>query len=390
MSRYENRPLLSTFRDSSSSRRDVLRYGAALGTTGWLTGCMSQNAAGPQPTSLSSGLDQLIRDASKEHSLNTIALPPDFVNYGTIMNTYEKKFGLHIVRGSPNASSAEQLSAVRMLKGAGRAPDVVDIGPPFALQAVGDSLTARYKVSTWDSIPSELKHPEGRWVGDYWGVIGWGVNADAVGGTTPRTWHDLLDAIYKGKVALDGDPRESGSAFAAVFSAALANGGSLDDIEPGIDFFSEMKKAGTFIPVNATPATALQGETPVMISWDYGLMSLADELRGKIDWQVYIPKDGIFGNYYCQAINRNAPHPLAARLWQEFLFSDEGQLLWLKGYAHPARYADMRSRGVIPKKVLDRLPLDSSYQGLQFPTARQTKAAIAVVRDNWSSKVANR
>jgi putative spermidine/putrescine transport system substrate-binding protein len=81
---------------------------------------------------------------------------------------------------------------------------------------------------------------------------------------------------------------------------------------------------------------------------------------------------------------------LAARLWQEFLFSDEGQLLWLKGYAHPARYADMRSRGVIPKKVLDRLPLDSSYQGLQFPTARQTKAAIAVVRDNWSSKVANR
>jgi putative spermidine/putrescine transport system substrate-binding protein len=127
-----------------------------------------------------------------------------------------------------------------------------------------------------------------------------------------------------------------------------------------------------------------------MISWDYGLMSLADELRGKIDWQVYIPKDGIFGNYYCQAINRNAPHPLAARLWQEFLFSDEGQLLWLKGYAHPARYADMRSRGVIPKKVLDRLPLDSSYQGLQFPTARQTKAAIAVVRDNWSSKVANR
>ena len=57
-----------------------------------------------------------------------------------------------------------------------------------------------------------------------------------------------------------------------------------------------------------------------------------------------IPKDGVYGTYYAQAINAKAPNPYAARLWQEFLYSDQGQLLWLKGVLAPGSVPDLAKR----------------------------------------------
>ena len=59
------------------------------------------------------------------------------------------------------------------------------------------------------------------------------------------------------------------SAVAGVFSASMANGGSLNNIGPGIDFFAQLKSAGNFIPIQATPQTIASGQTPVTIDWDY-------------------------------------------------------------------------------------------------------------------------
>ncbi|HXF36724.1 MAG TPA: ABC transporter substrate-binding protein, partial [Actinomycetota bacterium] len=270
-------------------------------------------------------LDDLIAAAQGEGALNTIALPPDWANYGEMMQTFQTTYQIRITNASPNASSAEELEAVKSLAGQDRAPDVLDVGPPFALQAKDEGLVAAYKVSTWDTIPDELKDPDGYWVGDYWGVVAFGANTDVVQ-NVPASWADLLKPEYKGQVALNGDPRESGSAFAAVYAAALANGGSLDDITPGIDFFAELADSGNFIAVDATPGSVAKGETPITIDWDYLQIAYGDEFAGQITWQVSVPTDGVFGNYYCQAINKDAPHPFAARLWQEFCYSDEGQL----------------------------------------------------------------
>jgi len=331
-------------------------------------------------------LDDLIAAAKGEGTLNTIALPPDWANYGEMMQTFQTKYGIRINNASPNASSAEELEAVKSLAGQERAPDVLDLGPPFALQAKDEGLVAAYKVSTWDTIPDEIKDPDGYWVGDYWGVIAFGANTDVVQ-NVPQSWQDLLKPEYKGQVALNGDPRESGSAFAAVFAAALANGGSLDDITPGIDFFAKLAKIGNFIAVDATPGSVAKGETPITIDWDYLQIAYGDEFAGQITWQVSVPSDGVFGNYYCQAINADAPHPFAARLWQEFCYSDEGQLIWLKGYTHPARFQDMSARGVIPQELLDKLPPAQSYENVSFPNADQTEAATKIVQEQWGEKV---
>jgi putative spermidine/putrescine transport system substrate-binding protein len=68
----------------------------------------------------------------------------------------------------------------------------------------------------------------------------------------------------------------------------------------------------------------------------------------------------------------------------EYLYSDEGQLLWMKGYCHPIREADMRDRGVIPADLADKLP---DVSGAVFPTVAQLDAAKTLITTNWDSAV---
>ena len=109
---------------------------------------------------------------------------------------------------------------------------------------------------------------------------------------------------------------------------ALSQGGSADDIAPGVEFFRKLKEAGNFLPVDPTPATIESGQTPVVIDWNYINATETEKLPS---WQVVVPPNAAVAGYYYQAINKDAPHPAAARLWQEFLYSDEGQNLFAVG-----------------------------------------------------------
>ncbi|GGJ71096.1 ABC transporter substrate-binding protein [Deinococcus aquiradiocola] len=328
----------------------------------------------------------LVNAAKKDGSINTIALPPDWANYGEIMDSFQKAYGLKLTNASPDASSAEELQAIRSLKGQRRAPDVVDVGPAFAIQGTTEKLFTPYKPSTWASIPASAKDKDGYWVGNYFGVISFGVNKSIVK-NVPKTWADLLKPEYKGQVALNGNPLSAQAAFSAVWSAALANGGSLDNIQPGIDFFAKLKANGNYIPVGATPATVQTGQTPIVADWDYLNLGYSKQFAGKVEWTVTVPSDGVYGSHYATAINASAPNPSAAKLWEEFILSDAGQLMFLKGYAHPIRFNDMVKRGVIGKDILATLPDAAVYQNVKFATPAQVKKAQDVLKAQWAAKV---
>ena len=378
------------------TRRDFLKKSAAAGVSittlpALLAACSgggdTEGGGAKVPKSgKEMSMDKLIAAAKEEGTLNTIALPPDWSNYGEVMETYQRKYGVRIQNANPNAASADEHEAAKALKGQERAPDVFDVGASFAPEGKKDGLYAQYRNSKWDTIPDFMKDPEGYWVGDYYGVIAFGINKDIVK-NSPQDWEDFKRPEYEGQVALNGDPRSSSSAFSGVYAAALANGGSLDDIGPGIDFFADLKQRGNLIPVSVTPATIQNGQTPITIDWDYLDLGYGDALEGQVAFEVLVPPSGVFGNFYVQAINSDAPHPFAARLWQEFLYSDEGQLLWLEGYSHPARFEDMQKRGVIPQKLLDKLPPPEPYEKVQFPTQKQTDAATAQIKEEWGAKV---
>jgi putative spermidine/putrescine transport system substrate-binding protein len=378
--------------EEGMSRSSMLRRSAAaafgltiLGSSGTALAARARVGAAPPGTMTAAGLPALIKAAKKEGSLNTIALPPDWANYGEIMSTFQKKYGIKISNSNPDGSSAEENQAVASLKGDSRAPDVVDDGPAFAISGAGQGLWAKYKNSHFNTIPRSMKDTRGYWVGDYWGAISIGYNSSLVS-TPPKTWKDLLKSDYKGKVALNGSPLTSGSAVAAVFSAAIANGGSLNDVGPGIDFFAQLKKVGNFIPVQSTPQTVTSGQTPISIDWDYLNLAYVKESPAA-HWKVNVPSDGVYGAYYCQAINATAPHPNAARLWQEFLYSDQGQLLWLKGFSHPARFQDLAARKAIPKNLLAALPSASIYANVKFANSAQQTKAKNLIAQQWPTKV---
>ena len=342
--------------------------------------------ADPPLRGTKANLKQLVAAAKKEGKLNVIALPPDWANYGEIISTFSKKYGIKITSDNPNGSSSEENQAIVSLKGDPRAPDVVDVNPTFAVAGTVAGLYSRYYVSNYASVPRAMKDTRGLWTGDYYGSITIGYNANLVK-TPPKSFADLLKPLYKNQVALNGSPLTSGSAIAGVFAAALSNGGSLSNVSPGVDWFQKARQAGNFIPVQTTPQTVASGQTPISIDWDYNNFAYVKEFPQSA-WKVVIPSDGQYGGYYCQAVNATAPHPWAARLWQEFIYSDQGQLLYLKGYAHPARFADLVARKAIPKALTKSLPASwLNAKGAKFASLGQQNRAKVVINTEWPAKL---
>ena len=356
----------------------------ACGSSSGAGSAASTKAASAKSAADLGGMDALVSAAKAEGTLNVITLPRTWANYGALMDGFTAKYGIKITDANPDGSSQDEINAVKQLKGQDRAPDVLDLGSSFALSAASANLLAPYQVASWKDIPDAQKDTDGRWFNDYGGYISIGYDASRVK-TAPASFADLAKPDYKGMVALNGDPTKAGAAFAGVYAAALAKGGNLDNIQPGIDYFGQLKKSGNFIPVGATQATIQSGQTPITIDWDYLQVSAAKTLAGKVDWKVVVPSDGLYANYYSQAISASAPHPAAARLWEEYLYSAEGQNLFLKGAARPATLTAMQAAGTVDKTALAALPQVSG--NTTFPTQAQQDKAKQAIADNWAKTV---
>ena len=170
-----------------------------------------------------------------------------------------------------------------------------------------------------------------------------------------------------------------------VFASGLATGGSLDDAQAGLDFFAELAESGNLVPVIAESGTVSSGETPISIRWTYNALANRDANADIADIQVVVPSDtGRYAGIYVQGISAYAPHPNAAKLWMEFLYSDQGQNLWLDGYCHPIRYEALVAADAVPQEQLDRLP---DVEGAYFPSLDQITAASELITTQWDSVV---
>ncbi|MEO3759594.1 extracellular solute-binding protein [Mycobacterium sp. B14F4] len=324
------------------------------------------------------GMEGLVEAAKSEGELNVIALPPDWANYGAMIKAFTDKYGIKVNSAQPDASSQDEINAANQQKGRSSAPDVFDLGQSVAL--ANTSMFAPYQVATFDDIPAAFKDPDGTWVNDYGGYMSIGFDSAKVPPVT--SVDDLLKPEYRGKVALNGDPTQAGAAFSGVLMVALSQGGSADDIAPGVEFFRKLNDAGNFLPVDPTPATIESGQTPVVIDWSY---TNAAETKKLPSWQVLVPPAHAVAGYYYQAINKDAPHPAAARLWQEFLYSDEGQNLFALGGVRPVRADTMMIDGKLDKAAIASVPVIDGP--VTVPSPQQTEAATKYLSQNWAQAI---
>ncbi|MEI6363145.1 MAG: ABC transporter substrate-binding protein [Actinomycetes bacterium] len=334
-------------------------------------------------------VDQIAAKAKEEGNVNLIALPDTWANYAGILKSFRDTYGLEAPVATPDASSADELTAIKTLAGQPDKPDSIDIGPSFVEQAKSEGAIEPYKTTNWAEIPDNLKDPAGNWVGAYYGIMSIASNSTLVK-NPPKTWADLKKPEYKGQVTLNGDPRQAGAAFAAVVAASLANGGSYDDLMPGIQYFADLKKSGNLQVIDVTPAAMVSGDVPIALDWTYNFPGVVSQMKDAgFDLNVTIPTDGLYGSYYAQSVVKDAVHPCAARLWLEHITGDEGALGYLAGGAIPARYAALDAAGKITADMKKSLPSADLISKITFPTAAQTEAMKKQLTDNWGPMVAD-
>ena len=338
------------------------------------------------PAEGAANMDELIAAAQAEGMLTTIALPHDWCNYGAVIEGFKTKYGIEVNELDPGAGSGEELEAIRANKDnpGPQAPDVVDIGLAFGPEAKDEGLLQPYKVSTWDEIPDDAKDPDGYWYGDYYGVLSFMTNADVVD-TPPAEYADLLKPDYNGQVALSGDPLTSNAAALTVWAAGLSTGATGEEAaRAGLEYFKQLNEAGNFVPIDASPTMAGTGETPILIDWSYNSIASDVSFAGNPEIETTVPTQGSIAGVYVQGISAYAPHPNAAKLWMEYLYSDEGQLGWANGFCYPIRFESMRAAGTIPEDLLAQLP---STEGAFFPTIDEINSAKKIITDEWLNVV---
>jgi putative spermidine/putrescine transport system substrate-binding protein len=336
-------------------------------------------------------MDDLAAAAKKEGQLTTIALPHDWCGYGAVIDGFKKKYpGITVNELNPDAGSGDEIQAIIANKDntGPQAPDVIDVGLSFGPSAKDQKLIQPYKVSTWDSIPDSAKDADGYWYGDYYGVMALLVNDDLVT-NPPKTWADLQKPEYANQVANSGDPRVAAQAIMAISAAGMSTGAKpgADAAKAGLDYFAKLNKSGNFVPVIGKAASLAQGTTPIVMNWDYNALAWRDGFNGNPKAEVIVPSDSVVAGVYVQAISAYAPHPNAAKLWMEYLYSDEGQIGWLAGYCHPIRFNDLAKNNKVPQDLLAKLPDPALYAKAVFPTLDEQKAASAEITKNWDSVV---
>ena len=361
------------------------RAAVALAAFAIVTACgsvttVSSNGVNPSTATSAAafgGMSGLIAAAKKEGQLNVIALPPDWANYGAIISGFTAKYGIKVNSANPNGSSQDEVNAVREQGGTSRAPDVLDIGMAVAL--ANTALFAPYEVTEWNDIPAPQKDANGLWYQDYGGYMSIGYDSSKF---TITSVQDLLKPEFKGAVALNGDPTKANAALNGVMMASLANGGSLDNIAPGVAFFHKLNQLGNFVPIQATTATVKNGTTPVVFDWDYLSAAHGQDVPS---WKVFVPPNAVLGGYYAQAISKTAPDPAAARLWEEYLYSAAGQNLWLQGGARPVEMAAMTTAGTLNQTYAAALPPVNGTPVFLSPS--QATSAAAYLNSNWAQAI---
>lgn len=369
-------------RFDSIDRRHVLRAGLAAGSSLALGAISTRRSLAQDEAPLAvdaSDLEALIAAAQQENRVDSYGAPDEWANFGEIWAAFGEKYG--IIEHLDTDLDSAQTVAKFLAEKDNPISDIGAIGILFAPTAIQLGVAAPFKVEGWDEIPDWAKDPDGRWVAQYSGTIGFWVNTDLVD-PVPRTWQDLLQPDYRNMVTMF-DPRQAATGNFAVIAAAFATGGNERDVAPGIAFFQALNAAGNLKATSPTLANVQTGEAAIVCAWDFVGLGYKVALEGQAPLEIVIPEDGTVIGADVSVINTFAPHPNAARLARNFMLSPEGQTIFATGFATP-----VRPSVEIPAEVKAVRPPDEAYAAARTVSDWAAATASAQhIAQVWGSEV---
>jgi putative spermidine/putrescine transport system substrate-binding protein len=351
-------------------RRGFLKYSTVFSSGVLLSQLVSCSSDQPQPQTVG-GADAwakppdaaLAKEQVKEFI--TYGMPDDWANYGEVRKKFAAKYGFEFKHQDTDMSSLEEITKFDAEKSNPKAM-MADIGMLYGALAEKKGVVPSYLPPNASVLPAGFKGATGGWIATLVGVPAIVVNTDVIQ-NVPKTWEDLAKPEYLGKIGAI-DPTKSGTAATSLLAWVYASGGDEGNMAPGVDLAKKI--VANFASAEGNAQTLEKGEVPIQIKYDYNCSAAAAKVKAKgIKAEVVIPGVSI---YAPSALMLNKFHTSkmdAAKLFMEYVLSDEGQEIFAKFGARPIRY------------VLGDLKLSDAAKANWLPEAQYSK--VQQVKD-WT------
>lgn len=318
---------------------------------------------------LYTGEKALYEAASKEGLVVSFDTGPTWANWAAQFAAFKKRYPA-VEMTYNDIGSAATVIALDKSRNRPQA-DTAYYFAASAIDAMAKDVVAPFKPVNFDKLPDVFRAPDGKWFTIHSLTIAFVVNKKLVK-EVPQSWADLLKPEYKNTVVYL-DPRSTGVGQVLTFGAAYANGGSVDNVQPGIDYLGKLHQAGSVLRVVGTTPYAqfVKGEIPVWISYENdGLKAkYVDGLGDQV--AVVIPKEASVAAPYGISLVKNGPNPNAGKLWLNFIMTDMGQGIFAQGFVRPS------VPGIkLPADVAEKLPPAPQVHPLDVQKAAAKKAEI--------------
>ena len=362
----------------TTRRRLLLGSGAAIGST--MAGCMGNSSGGNQGgTTGGSGdsydvgygdYEATVRSSQfpSEEQLYIYCVQSGWMNWPSVMESFKQKYGVEL--NDNDRSSGEALQDARS-NAQNPTHSAFNGGYSYALQAMDDGLTQAYKPANWDKVPETAKTENGHCTGTRKVTTALTYRKDLFeerGLEEPETWEDLLHPDIMQDLALQTPQAAVG--LAAALSINNARGGSLDDVQPVIDYYNQIQDGGAEFTDNFL-AQFTRGEYGSFIRYDYSGLDLKYNNDDLDESNVGVAllggengNQGAFNALYGYALLANAPNAEAAKLFMDYVLSIEGQQHFTDAYVRPIRAPEM--------ELPDEFPPQSRYDETEFTIDQQT------------------
>jgi iron(III) transport system substrate-binding protein len=266
--------------------------------------------------------DQALIDAARrERSVTwyTTAIVDQFVR--PAVAAFEGKYGVKV--DYARASTAElELRVINEARAGRMLADLIDgTTVPIVLRQQG--LIERWIPAT--DLPARYVDPDGYWLACNEYVLATGYNSDLVPrGGEPKTWEDLLDPRYRGKMAWNTKPSSSsGQGFVGNILMAMGE-------EKGRAYLAKLGKqdiAGMTVTARQVLDTVIAGEFSIGLQIFNNHASISARKGAPVGWLKLEPALAVV---LPMALTKGSPHPNAGKLLFDFIMSDEGQTIMAK------------------------------------------------------------
>jgi iron(III) transport system substrate-binding protein len=291
----------------------------------------------------------LIAEAKKEGSL-TIYTSITPANLDLLRADFEKKYGVKIIVW--RAGDDKVVQRVLTEAKAGRAgTDLVHLNTLEMEELHRENMLQKVKSPFANALIPSAVPPHGGWVATFMNPVVVSYNTDKVAKSElPKTWQDLLDPAWKGRLGIEANDQEW-------FSAVVKEMGT----EKGLKFFKDLV-ATNGLSVRSGHSLlnnmVISGDVPMGLTVFGHMPLLAKQKGAHIDWFTLEP---VVALSFGVGLSKTSPHPNAALLFYDYLITDGQKLLSQMHYVPTNKdtSSDFKNMSL---KVVDKTVFFDEYQ----------------------------